>query len=198
MEAAQSKGRHPDKIDAPILWVLVRGAQILLTVIYAKLVYLSLGTESFVSGLISLIGLLLIIAVIVRGVATGRADSSGIHYRRYFRKTTVAWVDVQEIQWVGFYLRVLIRGSGKRKRKIIFLLNPLKSTGAYWANRLGTEVAPPEILERIHALPIETPPPISSSPPYSKWVLRGFSGLVVLFVFVFLWRLLSALSHSSH
>ncbi len=198
MEDGQSKRRGADQIDFPALWVLVRGAQVLLIVIYAKFAYLSVGSDSFFSGLISSIGLLLIVGALAHGLATGTVDSYGIHYRRYFRQKNVSWMDVLEIQWVGFKLRVLIRGGGKRKRKITFLLNPLKSTGAYWANRLGAEVAPPEILERIHALPIETPPAIASASPYSKWILRGFSGLVVLLVLIFLWRFLSALSHAAH
>lgn len=192
MEDGQPKGRHPEQIDFPVLWVLVRSAQILLTVFYTKLTYLSFGTDSFGENVFSVVGMLLMIGMFFHRVATGTADSAGIHYRRYFRLKTAAWADVQGIQWVGYHLRVLLRGKGKRKRTIIFLLNPLKTTGAYWAHRLGAEVAPPEILERIRALPIETPPTIASAPPYSKWILRVFIGLVVLFVLVLLWRLLSA------
>jgi hypothetical protein len=194
MEDGNSKTGRADQIDFPILWVLVRAVQILITVLYAKITYLSFGTGSFYWELFSSILFLLIIGAFAHGIATGTVDSSGIHYRRYFRLKTIARADVLEIQWVGFQLRV----RGNRKRKIKFLMNPLKSTGAYWANRLGKEVAPPEILERIHALQIETPPIIASAPPYSKWIVRGFSGVVVLFVVIFLWRLLSALSHSPH
>jgi hypothetical protein len=88
VEDANSKTRRADQIDVPALWVLVRGAQILLIVIYAKFSYLSLGTDSFVSGLISSIGFLLIIGAFVHGIATGTVDNSGIHYRRYFRQKT--------------------------------------------------------------------------------------------------------------
>jgi len=194
MEDGPSKGRRPDQIDSPVLWLFVRGAQMLLTVFYARATYLSLGTDSFAFDLSSLVIMLMIIWVFFRRIATGTADSSGIHYRLYFRAKTVAWADVQGIQWVNFRLRVLIKGRGKRKRTVILLLNPLKSTGAYWAHRLGAEVARPEILERIHALPIETPPAIASAPLYSKWILRVFLGVVVLFVLVLLWRVLSALT----
>jgi hypothetical protein len=198
MKDGESKVRGADRIDFPALWVLVRIVQILLLVIYAKFTYLSLGTDSFVSGLISSICFLLIIGAFVHGVATGTVDSSGIHYRRYFRMKTVEWSDVQGIEWVTFRLKILITSKGKRKRKLVFLLNPLKSIGAYWAHRLGAEVAPPEILERIHALPIETPPNMGSAPPYSRWILRVFVGFGVLFVLVFLWRILSATSPVSH
>jgi len=198
MEDGQSKGRRFDQIDAPILWVLVRGAQILLTVTYAKIAYLSSGTDSFSSDLISSIVFLLIVGAFLHRFATGTADSSGIHYRRYFRLKNVAWADVAEIQWVGFRLKVLVKSRGKRKRTIVFLLNPLKTTGAYWANRLGAEVAPPEILERIHALPIETPPAISSAPLYPKWIVRTFMGLVVLMMLVMVWKLISALALNPH
>ncbi len=198
MEDANSKTRRADQIDVPALWVLVRGAQILLIVIYAKFSYLSLGTDTFVSGLISSIGFLLIIGAFVHGIATGTVDNSGIHYRRYFRQKTVSWADVLEIQWVRSRLKVLIKGKGKRKKKLVFLLNPLKVEGAYWAHRLGRDVSPPEILERIHALPIETPPTIASAPPYAKWYLRLFLGFGILFVLVFLWKLLSAPSPVSH
>jgi hypothetical protein len=198
MENGKSKGRSADQIDFPALWVLVRGVQILLTVIFAKFAYLSLGTDSFVSDLVSSIGLLLMLGAFVHGVATGTADSTGIHYRRYFRQKTVAWADALEIQWVRSRLKVLIKGRRKRRRTLVFLLNPLKSEGAYWAHRLGREVSPPEILERIHALPIETPPAIASAPPYARWYLRLFLALGILFVLVFLWKLLSASSPVSH
>lgn len=198
MEEGKSKGRTAGQIDYPILWVAVRGTQILLTVIYAKFAYLSWHTDSFISDLISIIIFLSVFGAFLHPLATGTADSFGVHYRRYFRLKTVTWADIQEIQWVGYRLRVLIRSKGKRKRKIIFLLNPLKSTGAYWANRLGAEAALPEILERINALPIETPPAMASAPPYPKWVLRWFSALVVLLLLVMLWRLLTTLSQSPH
>jgi hypothetical protein len=124
MEAGQFRGRSAGQIDYP-----VRGAQILLTLIYAKFTYFSLGTDSFVSGLFSSIGLLLIIGAVAHGVATGTADSSGIHYRRYFRQRTVAWADVLGIQWIKSWLKVSIKGRGKRKKTLVFLLNPLKAEG---------------------------------------------------------------------
>ena len=190
--------RRPEQIDLPVLWVLVRGAQILLAVIYTKFAYLSVGTDSFGESVFSVIGMLLIIWAFLRGVVTGTADGIGIHYRRYFRRRTVTWADVEEIQWVASRLKVRIKGRGKRRRVLLFLLNPLKTTGSYWAHRLGAEVAPPEILERIHALPIDTPPTIASAPPYSRWILRAFSGLVILLMLVMLYRLLFAASHASH
>ncbi len=198
MEDGQSKGRSVDQIDFPALWVLVRGVQILLIVIFAKFAYLSFATDSFVSDLVSSIGLLLMFGVLVHGVATGTADSAGIHYRRYSRQKTVSWTDVLEIQWVRSRLKVLIKGRGRRKKKLVFLLNLLKAEGAYWAHRLGRDVSPPEILERIHALPIETPPTIASAPPYARWYLRFFLGFGILFVLIVLWKLLSAPMPVSH
>jgi len=198
MADGQSKRRSADQIDFPPFWAVVRGAQILLIVIYAKFAYLSLGTNYFVSGLISSIGLLLMLAAFVHGVVTGTADSSGIHYRRYFRQRTVSWADVLEIQWVRSRLKVFIKGRGKRKKKIVFLLNPLKVEGAYWAHRLGREVSPPDILERIQALPIETPPTIASAPPYAGWYFRLVLGVGILFFLVFLWKLLSAANPVAH
>jgi hypothetical protein len=198
MEEGQSKGRSADQIDFPIMWVVVRSAQILLTVIYAKLTYLSIGTDFFGVNVFSSVGMLLMVGALLKGIATGAADSNGIHYRCYFRQKTISWANVLEIQWVRSRLKVLIRGRGKRKKTLVFLLNPLKAEGAYWAHRLGREVSPPEILERIHALPIETPPTIASAPPYAKWYLRLFLGVGILFVLVFLWKLLSASSPVSH
>jgi hypothetical protein len=198
MEDGSSKARTAEQIDFPILWVVVRGAQILLVVIYAKFAYLSLGTDAFVSGLISSIGLLLIFGALAHGLVTGTVDSSGIRYRRYFRHKTVSWADVSEIQWVRSRLKVFIRGRGKRRKKLVFLLNPLKAEGAYWAHRLGREVSPPEILERIHALPIETPPTIASAPPYAGWYLRLILAIGILFVLIVLWSLLSAHGPVSH
>jgi len=198
MEDGQPKVRHPDQIDFPVLWFAVRGVQMLITVFYAKVTYLALGTDSFAVDLFSVVIMLIVIWAFFRGIATGKVDSSGIHYRLYFRLKTIAWADIQEIQWVNFRLKALIKGRGKRKRKIIFLLNPLKTTGAYWAHRLGAEVAPPEILERIHALPIETPPAISSAPLYPKWIVNTFVGLVVLMTLVMVWKLISALALNPH
>jgi hypothetical protein len=198
MESEQSNGRSAGQIDYPILWALVRGAQILLTVIYAKFAYLSLGTDSFVSGLFSSIGFLLIIGAVAYGVATGTADNSGIHYRRYFRQRTVAWTDVLGIQSVKSRLKVSIKGRGKRKKTLVFILNPLKAEGAYSAHRLGWDVSTPGILERIQALPIETPPTIESAPPYARWYLRLFLGIGILFILVFLWKILSGPSPVAH
>jgi hypothetical protein len=197
MKGGQSRGGGTDQIDFPVLWVLVRGAQILLTVIFAKQTYLSKGTDSFGLDLFSSIGFLIFFGLFVHRIVTGVAESSGIHYRRYFRMETVGWADVQEIQWVKSRLRVLIKRKGKRRRTLVFLLNPLRAEGAYLAHRLGAEVAPPEILERINALPIETPPRITSAPQYSKWILRAFVGVGTLFMLVFLWKLLSAFGHNA-
>jgi hypothetical protein len=77
-------------------------------------------------------------------------------------------------------------------------LNPLKAVGAYWAHRLGTEVAAPEILQRINALPIETPPKVGSARPHSKWILWTFLGFFILFVLVLVWRLISASVGANH
>jgi hypothetical protein len=192
MEEVQPTGRRPDQIDCLPLWFVARGAQALLVVFYARVTYLAVGTPDFVLDLVSVVLMLVILGVFLRGIATGYADCSGIRYRLYFRLKTIAWAEIQEIQWMNFRLKVLIKRPGKRKRTVIFLLNPLKSSGAYWAHRLGAEVSPPEILQRIGALPLETPPAISSAPLYPKWILRAFAGLVILFVLVLLWKLLSA------
>jgi hypothetical protein len=191
VENNQSSGRRAQQIDFPSLWFLARGAQLLVAVVFAKMIFLALGTDFFSSTLYSFIGLFFMICLFLRGIATGTADSSGIHYRFYFRSKTVAWADVKEIRWVGFRLRVAIKRASKRKRALVFLLNPLKSIPAYWAHRLGADVLPPEILERIRALPIAAPPTMASAPPYPKWMLRIFLGFIALFVLVFLWKLLS-------
>ena len=198
MENDQPSGRRPEQIDFPVLWVLTRGAQLLLGVISAKAIYLGLGTAYFSENLYSAIGAFLMICLVLGRVATGTVDSSGIHYRLYFRFKTVDWADVLEIQWIGFKLRVVIKSGRKRKRVLVFLLNPLKVVPVYWAHRLGADVLPPEILDRIRALPIESPPTMASGSPYPKWTLRIHLGVIALFVLVFLWRLLSAAPGASH
>lgn len=192
------KGKRPDQIDLPILWVLARGAQVLVTVVFAKFAYTSIGTDAFVENCLSVVGMLLLIYLFLHRLATGTADSFGIHYRRYFQVHSIVWTEVQEVQWVGPRLRVLINGRGKRRKKLVFLLNPLKATGPYWAHRLGAELAPPEILQRVNALPIETPPKMVSGPPYSKWILWTFLGFFILFVLVLAWRLVSASLGGDH
>jgi hypothetical protein len=57
---------------------------------------------------------------------------------------------------------------------------------------LGAEVEPPAILKYIDALPIETPPPMSTAAPYSKWFMRLFLGVFILFFVIMLMRLISA------
>jgi hypothetical protein len=198
VENNQSSGRRAQQIDFPSLWFLARGAQVLVAVVFAKMIFLASGTDFFSSTLYSFIGLFLMICLFLRGIASGTADSSGIHYRVYFRIKTVEWAEVLEIQWVGFRLRTVIKRGRKRKRALVFLLNPLISLPAYWAHRLGADVLPPEILERIRDLPIATRPTMASAPPYPKWMLRIFLGVMALFVFVFLWKLLSAAPGVSH
>jgi hypothetical protein len=198
VENDRPSGRRPEQIDFPALWVLTRGAQVLVTVVFAKMIFLAWGTNFFSSTLYSFIGLFLMICLFLRGIATGTADSGGIHYRVYFRLKAVDWADVLEIHWIGLKLRAVIKRGRKRKRALVFLLNPLKSLPAYWAHRLGADVLPPEILERIRALPIAAPPTMASAPPYPKWVLRIFLGVMALFVLVFLWKLLSAAPGASH
>jgi hypothetical protein len=198
VENNQSSGLRAQQIDFPSLWFLARGAQVLAAVVFAKMIFLDSGTDFFSSTLYSSIGLFLMICVFLRGIANGTADSSGIQYRLYFRLKTVEWADVLEIQWVGFRLRTVIKRGRKRKRVLVFLLNPLISLPAYWAHRLGADVLPPEILERIRHLPIATPPTMASAPPYPKWMLRILLGVVALFVLVFLWKLLSAAPGVSH
>ncbi len=198
MEDGQSKGRKADQIDFPIMWAVVRGAQILLVVVESKQVYLSLGTDSLVLSLFASIGVLLIFGAFVHGVATGTADSSGIVYRRYFRSKVVAWTDVVEIQWIKSRLNVLLKGRGRQRKTVVFLLNPLKSEVACWLRGSGEEFGPPEILERIRALPIETPPITTSAAQFSRWILRMFLAFGVFIVLVVLWRLLSVPAHVSH
>ena len=111
MENDQPSGRRPEQIDFPVLWVLTRGAQLLLGVISAKAIYLGLGTAYFSENLYSAIGAFLMICLVLGRVATGTVDSSGIHYRLYFRFKTVDWADVLEIQWIGFKLRVVTKAG---------------------------------------------------------------------------------------
>lgn len=198
MENMQPSGRRPEQIDFPTLWFLARGAQVLIAVVFSKMVFLASGTDSFSSTLYSFIGLFLMICLFLRGIATGTADSDGIHYRLYFRFKTVDWANVLEIQWVGLKLRAVIKRGSKRKRVLVFLLNPLKSIPAYWAHRLGADVLPPEILERIQALQIATPPAMASAPPYPKWTLRIFFGFMVFFLLVILWKLLTVVPRAIH
>jgi hypothetical protein len=189
--------RVADQIDFPILWMLVRAAEILYIVVSAKMVYLTRGTQVFQENVASTGGLLIVVILFLHRVVTGRADSAGIHYRRYFRWKTLPWAEVQEVQWKNSRIRVLVKGRKKPKAILEFLLNPLKWTPAYWAHRSGTDVPVPPILERIHALPIETPP-LNSVPLYSRWPKRVFMGVAILFVLVFLMRLIFALNGGSH
>jgi hypothetical protein len=198
LENDQPSGRRPEQIDFPALWVLTRGAQLLLGVISAKAIYLGLGTAYFSENLYSMIGAFLMICLFLGRIATGTVDSRGIRYRVYFRFKTVDWADVLEIQWIGFKLRVVIKSGRKRKRVLVFLLNPSKVVPVYWAHRLGADVLPPEILERIRALPIESPPTMASAPPYPKWMLRIFFCVMVLFLLVILWKLLTVVPRTSH
>jgi hypothetical protein len=198
VESDQPSGRRPEQIDFPALWFVTRGAQVLLAVVIAKAIYLVSGTDFFWENLYSFIGIFLMICFFLRGIATGTADSTGIHYRLYFRDKTVDWANVLEIQWIGFKLRAVIKRGRKRKRLLVFLLNPLKVVPAYWAHRLGADVLPPEILERIRALPIESPPTMASAPPYPKWMFRVLFGVMALFLLIFLWRLISAAPWASH
>jgi hypothetical protein len=198
MENNQSSGRRAQQIDFSPLWFLARGAQVLVAVLFAKVIYLGSGTEYFSENLYSFIGIFSMLCFFLRGIATGTADSGGIHCRLYFRFKTVDWADVLELNWVGLKLRAVIKRGRKRKRVLVFLLNPLKAVPAYWAHRLGAEVLPPEILERIRALPIESPPTVASAPLYPKWMLRILLGVIALFCFVFLWRLLSVAPRVSH
>jgi hypothetical protein len=194
----ESDGNKPAQIDFPPLWFLVRGAQVLVTIFFAKTIYLARGSTDFVLDAVSAVGVILLVAALLRRIATGTADSSGIHYRVYFKEKRLAWEEVQAIEWVGFRLRAMIKEASKRKRRVVFLLNPVKSLGAYWAHRLGAEVVPPEILERMRDLPIDTPPKVTSAPLYSKWLLRAFLGLVAFFVLVVIWRLLLPGPRGSH
>ena len=198
MENDRPSGRRPEQIDFPALWVLTRGAQVLVTVVFAKMIFLASGTDFFSSTLYSFIGLFLMIYLFLRGIATGTADSGGIHYRVYFRLKAVDWADVLEVQWIGFRLRAVIKRGRKRKRALVFLLNPLKSLPAYWVHRLGADVLPPEILERIGALSTVAPPAMVSAPSYPKWMLRIFLGVMVLFLLVILWKLLTVVPRTSH
>ena len=193
MGNTQSHRKSVGQIDSPMLWVAVRGAEILYGVIFLKMAYLSRGTESFLEDAISMVGLLLILILYLHRVVTGWADSEGIHYRRYFRWKTLEWSDVQEIQWKGALLKVLVRGKKRPKAVLAFLLNPLKALGPYWAQRLGTDVEPPAIFKRINALPIEFPPPMSTVPSRSRfrWLVFWVS---ILLLAIMLMRMLSAAS----
>jgi hypothetical protein len=172
----------------------VRGSEILCTVVFVKTAYLTRGTESFVENAISTIVVLFILILFVHRVVTGTADSTGIYYRRYFRWKTVPWSDVQEIQWKGSRIRILVKGKKKPRAVLEFLLNPLEALGPYWGQRLGADVEPPAILGTINALPIETPPPMITAPPHSKWVTRLLLCFFILFLAILLMRLLSAAS----
>lgn len=155
--------------------------------------YLNRRTESALENVMSTACMLLILILYLHRVVTGWADGEGIHYRRYFRWKTLAWPDVQEIQWKGALLRVLVRGKKRPKAVLAFLLNPLNALGPYWAQRLGTDVEPPAIFKRINALPIESPPPMSTVPSHSRfrWLVFWVS---ILLLAIMLMRMLSAAS----
>jgi|GEM_PF-5500510 len=191
-----NRGR-PEQMDFPPLWFVARGVQVLVAVLFAKTIYLDRRSDNVLLDLLSCIGMVLLIALFFRGIATGTADNCGIRYRVYFRPKSVAWTEVEEIQWVSFRIRVLIRRANRRRRVLLFMLNPLKSVGAYWADRFGAEVPPPEILQRIRALQIDTPPKIVSAPPFQKWLLRIFLVVAALFVLGLAWRLLLLLPSRS-
>lgn len=108
--------------------------------------YLTLGTDSFVEAVVTSAILFFVLGGFVHRIGTGWADGGGIHYRRYFRRKTLAWPDVEEIQWKGARIRVLVKSKRKSKPVVEFLLNPLKWVGVYWSHRLGADVDPPEIL----------------------------------------------------
>jgi hypothetical protein len=177
-----------------MLWAVVRGGEILYAVIFVKMAYLSRGTESFLEDVISMVCAYLILVLCVHRVVTGWADSEGIHYRRYFRWKTLAWSAVQEIQWKGARLRVLIRGKKKPKAVLEFLLNPLNALGPYWGQRLGTDVEPPAIFKRIDALPIESPPTMSTVPARSNTFRWLVFCVAILLLAIMLMRMLSAAS----
>lgn len=174
-----------------MLWVAVRGAEILYAVIIVKMAYLDRGTTSLLENVLFTSPVLLVLILYLHRVATGWADTEGIHYRRYFRWKTLAWPDVQEIQWKGALLRVLIRGKKRPKAVLTFLLNPASAWGPYLAQRLGTDVEPPAIFRRINALPIESPPPMNTVPARSKWFRFVFVISILLFA-IMLMRLISA------
>src|SRR5262249_59333362 len=132
MDEAQSTRKPMVRIDAPGLWLVVRSGQILFAVMLAKPVYLARNTLEFFDSAISFGLMVLIIALFFHRVVTGFADSSGIRYRRYFRWNSLPWSEVQEIQWKGARLRLLLRGKKKPKAMLEFLLNPVEATGSYW------------------------------------------------------------------
>lgn len=71
----RSGGSRPAQVDLPILWFLARGAQVLVTVIYAKFAYTSIGTEAFVENFASVVAMLLLIYLFLHRLVTGTADS---------------------------------------------------------------------------------------------------------------------------
>lgn len=76
-------GEHrPDLL--PILWILARGVQVLVTVIYLKFAYISIGTESFVENAVSVVAMLLLIYFFLHRLVTGTTDSFGIHLSPLF------------------------------------------------------------------------------------------------------------------
>jgi len=47
MENNQSSGRQAQQIDFPSLWFLARGAQVLVAVVFAKMIFLASGPACF-------------------------------------------------------------------------------------------------------------------------------------------------------
>jgi hypothetical protein len=189
------KGTSADQIDMPMIWFGFRGVELFFCIVSAKLIYLNLHSNSFWSDTISLVILLLVFFLFFHRVVTGMADTNGIHFRRYFRFKSIQWGDIRDVQWISHQLRIRIKDKGKLNGTLIFIMNPFSSQAAYWAHRLGYEVAPPAILERINALLIDTPPAMTSGPPisgFSRWLLRLWVGVAILLATIMVMRLILA------
>jgi hypothetical protein len=145
-----TKRTSVDQIDLPKIWYGLWGIELFFLIISAKLIYLDLHSDSFLSDTISMAIVLTVFFLFFHRVVTGTADTDGIHFRRYFRFKLIPWADIRDVQWVSCQLRIRIKNKGRLSGTLIFVMNPFSSQGAYWAHRLGYEVAPPQILERIN------------------------------------------------
>jgi hypothetical protein len=183
-------------IAGQLRWTAIRAGQFLLVVFFAKAVYLSYNTSAFTEMLWS--GILFVVLFLLlpfHGVSTGWADTSGLHYRRYFRLLTLPWADVKEIRWQGSRLRIVRKNRDFLLNRIVFLLKPFSALPGYYGQRLGGDAPLPEIIESLLAIPKEEEVPVVTAPPAAKWMLRAFAGFALFFLLIVLLKLVLASLH---
>jgi hypothetical protein len=178
------------------LWTAIRASQFLLVVFFAKAVYLNYHTPAFTEMLWSgILFVVLFLLIPCHAVSTGWADTSGLHYRRYFWLHTLPWIEVKEIRWRGNRLRIVRKKKDFLLNRVVFLLNPFGALPGYFGQRLGGEAALPEVIEKLLAIPKEEEVLLVTSPPVAKWMLRAFAGFALFFFLIVLLKLVLASLH---